>query len=348
MAVSSRRSNSGRKRAPVSNTDISMPEDTPVDDSSAAATKLSISRTVNAFFANKNMSRRTCACCNELFSPSKMKSVKSAGDWLLRLRNRLSWAFTTHELTDETRRFYDVSEIEPALADVPLAKAGIVPDPSDTSGPCLVRVMTSFLLNLFSSLFDSVFNLNSHSQVLLCLKCWMSLRRSKAASKSLPPGLAICNNFAVVPLPKHIIDHDPTWAELSVCARAQVGVSFRVLGSHKRQLRSHALVFINDTPAALELPREVTPEEYMVVFAKLSDSELQVGQKKRLLVRRHVTDRLLSHYRKNLDDYREKPTNHSYARQKGFSIQTPALKALTVMLFATQMKQLIGQDAFND
>jgi hypothetical protein len=103
-----------------------VPEDTPVDDSSAAATKLSISRIVNAFFANKNMSRRTCACCNELFSPSKMKSVKSAGDWLLRLRNRLSWAFTTHELTDETRRFYDVSEIEPALADVPLAKAGIV------------------------------------------------------------------------------------------------------------------------------------------------------------------------------------------------------------------------------
>jgi hypothetical protein len=42
----------------------------------------------------------------------------------------------------------------------------------------------------------------------------MSLRRSKAASKSLPPGLAICNNFAVVPLPKHILDHDPTWAEL--------------------------------------------------------------------------------------------------------------------------------------
>jgi hypothetical protein len=84
------------------------------------------------------------------------------------------------------------------------------------------------------------------------------------------------------------------------------------LGSHKRQLRSHALVFINDTPAALELPREVTPEEYMVVFAKLSDSELQVGRKKRLLVRRHVTDRLLSHYRKNLDDYREIPTNHSY------------------------------------
>jgi hypothetical protein len=33
---------------------------------------------------------------------------------------------------------------------------------------------------------------------------------------------------------------------------------------------------------------------------------------------------------------------------RGSSIQSPALKALTVMLFATQMKQLIGQDAFND
>ena len=50
-----RRSNSGRKRAPASNIDIF------VDDSSAAATKLSTSRTVNAFFANQNMSRRTCA-----------------------------------------------------------------------------------------------------------------------------------------------------------------------------------------------------------------------------------------------------------------------------------------------
>ena len=121
------RCNSGHKRTPVLNTVRPVPEDTPVDDSSAAATKLSISRTVNAFFANKNMSRRTCACCNELFSPSKMKSVQSAGNWLLRLRNRLSWTFTTHQLTDETRRFYDVSEIEPALANVSLAKAGIVP-----------------------------------------------------------------------------------------------------------------------------------------------------------------------------------------------------------------------------
>jgi hypothetical protein len=147
-----------------------VPEDTPVDDSSAAATKLSISRTVNASFANKQMSRRTCACCNELFSPSKMKSVQSAGNWLLRLRNRLSWTFTTHQLTDETRLFYDVSEIEPALANVPLAKAGIVPNPSGTLGPCLVLVMrTSFLMNLFADLFDLVFNLNSHSQVLLCL-----------------------------------------------------------------------------------------------------------------------------------------------------------------------------------
>jgi hypothetical protein len=130
------RCNSGPKRAPVSNTVRLVPKGTSVDDSSAAATKLSISRTVNAFFANKNMSRRTCACCNELFSPSKMKSVKSSG-------------------------FSDVSEIEPALANVPLAKAGVVSNPSDTSGPCLVRVMTSFLLNLFAVLFDSVVNLNS-------------------------------------------------------------------------------------------------------------------------------------------------------------------------------------------
>ena len=98
------RCNSGPKRASVSNTVRPMPEDIPVDDSSAAATKLSISRIVNAFFANKNMSRQTCACCNEMFSPTKMKSVKPARDWLLRLRNRLSWDYTSHRLPVETRR----------------------------------------------------------------------------------------------------------------------------------------------------------------------------------------------------------------------------------------------------
>jgi len=49
-----------------------------------------------------------------------------------------------------------------------------------------------------------------------------------------------------------------------------------------------------DKPAAECLPREVTPDEYFVVFAKLSDSDVVTAKKNRLLVRRVVTDALLN------------------------------------------------------
>ena len=103
--------------------------------------------------------------------------------------------------------------------------------------------------------------------MLLCQRCWTHLRRGKARSHEKPPGLAICNNFAVVPPPLDIIEREPTWAELNICARAQVVVRYVVKGRHNSQIRSHSLVFLNHVSPALALPREVTPDEYFVMFA---------------------------------------------------------------------------------
>jgi hypothetical protein len=91
-----------------------------------------------------------------------------------------------------------------------------------------------------------------------------------------------------------------------------VGVLYRILGTWKNTLRSHALVFLSQQPAALALPREVAPEQYMVVFAKMSDNEIAIAIKKKLLVRKVVTDKLLAHYRANVDSYKDIPENTSF------------------------------------
>ena len=128
--------------------------------------------------------------------------------------------------------------------------------------PSKVKYLFCYRLHCFFRRLTFVLKL----QVFLCPGCWVSLRRGKPEHMARPPSLAICNNFAVVP----IAALEPTWAEVSVCALAQVGVLYRVLGTWKRTLRSHALVFLSQQPAALALPREVTPEQYMVVFAKMT------------------------------------------------------------------------------
>ena len=48
----------------------------------------------------------------------------------------------------------------------------------------------------------------------------------------LPPALAICNNWAAVPLPPHIADLKPTRAELIVTAKGQVGALYAVTGKN--------------------------------------------------------------------------------------------------------------------
>jgi len=49
---------------------------------------------------------------------------------------------------------------------------------------------------------------------------------------------------------------NPTWAELSVCARAQVAVRYEVNGRGRYRLLSQNMVLLNAQPAADSLPRE--------------------------------------------------------------------------------------------
>ena len=93
-------------------------------------------------------------------------------------------------------------------------------------------------------------------------------------AKAPPPPLAICNNWAAIALSAEIRDMNPTWAELSVSARAQVAVRYEVNGKGRYRLLSHNMVFLNAQPAADSLPRELTSDEYYVVFAKMSDNEV--------------------------------------------------------------------------
>ena len=111
-------------------------------------------------------------------------------------------------------------------------------------------------------------------QVQLCSKCYTSLSRGDPDAKAPPPPLAICNNWAAIALSAEIRDMNPTWAELSVSARAQVAVRYEVNGKGRYRLLSHNMVFLNAQPAADSLPRELTSDEYYVVFAKMSDNEV--------------------------------------------------------------------------
>jgi hypothetical protein len=62
---------------------------------------------------------------------------------------------------------------------------------------------------------------------------------------------------------------NPTWAEFSVRARAQVAIRYVVNGRGRFQMLSHNMVFLNQQPAADSLPREFTSDEYFVVFCQV-------------------------------------------------------------------------------
>jgi hypothetical protein len=87
---------------------------------------------------------------------------------------------------------------------------------------------------------------------------------------------------------------------------------YHVVGRNKNSLRSHALVFLSQQPAAMAVPRKIEPSEYYVVFAKLSDSEVACEEKNRLLVRRQVTGLLIPLYRAGIDTYENVPENIGY------------------------------------
>jgi len=189
----------------------------------------------------------------------------------------------------ETKQYYDASQKHDDLStlnDLALSPAGIVQD-SDNSW-----------------------------KAILCVSCFRHLGKGKAGAPANPPPLAICNNFAALPLPEEIASFVPTWAELSVCALSQVACLYTVNGRNRQKILSHSLVFRSDQPAATALPRALTSNESYIIFANLNTSELEAANRKHHLVRKNVTDALLSLYQKDLPRYKDIPTNTHYVEQQ--------------------------------
>ena len=129
----------------------------------------------------------------------------------------------------------------------------------------------------------------------------------------LPPALAICNNWAAVPLPPHISELNPTRAELIVTSKAQVGALYAVTGKNKLQLRSHTMVFLNEKMPICLVPRNIAPNDFFVLFAGLNTSEIEIEKRKTHLVRRQVVDLLLNCYAEGIQGhYATDPRNESF------------------------------------
>ena len=91
---------------------------------------------------------------------------------------------------------------------------------------------------------------------------------------------------------------------------------YTVNGRNRQKLLSHSLVFLNHQPAATALPRALTSNESYIIFANLNTNEQKVAKRKHHLVRKNVTDALLSLYQKDLPRYKDIPTNTHYVEQQ--------------------------------
>ena len=77
------------------------------------------------FFSSPNVTRATCACCNELQKAKNIKVIKAEGQWLERLKNRLTWDHTAYVVCDRTRAYYHAPETALDLKGMSLAPSGI-------------------------------------------------------------------------------------------------------------------------------------------------------------------------------------------------------------------------------
>jgi hypothetical protein len=240
----------------------------------------------------------------------------------------LTWDHTAHDVCDRTRAYYHAPETALELKGMPLAPSGIqvivssspedacVNEPTDTDH--VITATKSIKVTVHVSLLFALMHLKLKLhmqyvyQVSLCSRCHGNLSRGKANVAGRPPPLAICNNWAVLPLPDEILILNPTWAEFSCCALAQVAMRYEVTGRNKNSLRSHALAFLSQHPAAMAIPRNLCISEYYVVFANLTDSEIDCESKTRLLVRKSTTDKLRVLYAKGIDIYAKIPENVNF------------------------------------
>ena len=96
-----------------------------IGDSSQESALASALALVRQFYEEGNMTRETCACCNELVSPRNIRSVVLSQEWITRLKTRLKWSWTHWPVNDRTKAEYSVASIFPEMAEVPPAKAGV-------------------------------------------------------------------------------------------------------------------------------------------------------------------------------------------------------------------------------
>jgi len=106
------------------------------------------------FFSSPNVTRATCACCNELHKAKNIRVIKAEGQWLERLKNRLTWDHTAHVVCNRTRAYYHAPETALDLKGMPLAPSGIqvivssspedacVNDPTDTDHVTATKSIT--------------------------------------------------------------------------------------------------------------------------------------------------------------------------------------------------------------
>ena len=98
------------------------------------------------------------------------------------------------------------------------------------------------------------------------------------------------------------------------CFSWELSLACRAPGTRAKCMHSKVLKICTNVVLVLVRgsTRTLTSLEYFVVFANLTDDEATVQRKRRLLVRREVTDEISALYRENLSMYRDIPTNHDY------------------------------------
>ena len=94
------------------------------DDSREAAMDEGLKKAA-AFFSKPNITRETCACCNELCKLKDVIFIKAEGNWLERLKNRLLWKHAAYEVNERTRAYYHAPLAAVDLKGIPLAPCGI-------------------------------------------------------------------------------------------------------------------------------------------------------------------------------------------------------------------------------
>ena len=147
------------------------------------------------FFSSPNVTRATCACCNELQKAKNIRVIKAEGQWLERLKNRLTWDHTAYVVCDRTRAYYHAPETALDLKGMPLAPSGIqvivssspedacVNEPTDTDHVTATKsIKVTVHVSLLFALMHLKLKLHMQYvyQVSLCSRCHGNLSRGKA------------------------------------------------------------------------------------------------------------------------------------------------------------------------